>query len=245
MVDIPQKRYSELMKKSWLLFVLCFLSQLLSAQSSPEALSILREVNAKFAKVKDYQVDAVIDTRISFLKILPQKAKVFFRQPDQFKVKSKGIAILPKQNFDQLFKLIANEKGYMAFPSGTEILNGAQVSIINLIPTTDTSDLVLAKLWIDTSRDLILKSQLTTKSNGTVLIEYLHGSLAAYALPDQITFTVEVKKFKIPKAVAADINSKATVSNGKEPKTGKIIIRFSNYILNKGIPSSVFSGKDE
>ena len=59
------------MKKNWLLVVLVFLSQLLSAQSSPEALSVLREVNAKFAKVKDYQVDAVIDTRISFLKILP------------------------------------------------------------------------------------------------------------------------------------------------------------------------------
>lgn len=210
------------------------------AQSAPEAMQLLREVNAKFAKVKNYQADAVIDTRISFLKILPQRAKIYFRQPDQFKVKSKGIAILPKQNFDQLFKLIADEKSYMAFLSGEEQYNGRTVKLVNIIPTADTSDLVLARLYVDPERDLILKAQLTTKTNGTVLIEYQHGTMADVALPDKITFTIEVKKFKIPKAVAADINSKAKSPSSKEPKTGQIIISFSNYILNKGVPSDVF-----
>jgi hypothetical protein len=238
-VVLPEERYPELMKNILLIF-LVFVIHHAKAQSAPDALQLLREVNLRFDKVKDYQVDAVIDTRISFLKILPQKAKVFFKQPDQFKVKSKGIAILPKQNFDQLFRLIADEKAYMAFLSGEEVYKGTAVKLVNIIPVADTSDLVLAKVWIDPVRDLILKSQLTTKTNGTVLIEYQHGSFATYALPDKITFTIEVKKFKIPKAVAADINSKAKAPNGKEPKTGQIIISFSNYLLNKGFSDEVF-----
>ena len=229
-----------MMKKLLLSLLLLGCSWMAQAQSAPEALQLLRSVNARFAKVKDYQADAVIDTRISFLKILPQRAKVYFRQPDEFRVKSKGIAILPKQNFDQLFKLIANEKSYMAFISGEEQYNGHSVKLVNIIPVTDTSDLVLAKLYIDPVRDLILKAQLTTKSNGTVLIEYQHGTMADVALPDKITFTIEVKKFKIPKAVAADINSKTKSPAAKEPKTGQIIINFSNYILNKGVPADIF-----
>lgn len=228
------------MKNILIILLLCWHPAAVTAQSAPEAQALLREVNARFDKVKDYQADAVIDTRISFLKILPQKARVYFRRPDQFKVKAKGIAILPRQNFDQLFRLIADEKAYMAFLSGDDRCNGLPVKVVNIIPLADTSDLVLAKVWVDPVRDLILKSQLTTKTNGTVLIEYQHGTLASYALPDQITFTIEVKKFKIPKAVAADINSKAKANPGKEPKTGKIIISFSNYILNKGVPSEVF-----
>lgn len=229
------------MKKLLLLLVVMMMQSAAIAQTSPEAMLILREVNRKFASVKDYQADALIDARISFLKILPQRAKVYFKSPDKFRLKSKGIAILPKQNFDQLFSLMADEKAYMAFITGTESLNGKMVSILNLIPLSDTTDLVLARIWVDTSRDLILKSQLTTRSNGTVLIDYFHGSLSEYALPDQLIFTIDVKRFKIPKAIAADINSKTpSEQNKKEPKTGQIIIRFSNYVFNKGIPDEYF-----
>lgn len=67
------------------------------------------------------------------------------------------------------------------------------VTILNLIPLSDTTDLVLAKIWVDTARDLIVKSQLTTKSNGLVLIDYVHGNLSDYALPDKMIFTIDVE----------------------------------------------------
>lgn len=229
------------MKKILLLLFLILPGIVARAQSAPEAITLLRDVNKKFTTVRDYQVDALIDARISFLKILPQKAMIYYRSPDKFRVKSKGIAILPKQNFDQLFRLIADEKSFMAFISGKEVVNGKSLTLVNLIPLSDTTDLVLAKLWIDDAADLIRKSQLTTKSNGTVLIDYEHGRFSDYALPDKMIFTIDVKRFKIPKAIAADINSKpATESSKKDVKTGQIIISFSNYIFNKGVPDAVF-----
>lgn len=224
-----------------LLLALCFLSFRLTAQVPADANAIIKAVNAKYMKAKDYRADAVIDTRISFLKILPQKAKVLFKQPDKFRIKATGIAILPKQQFDNLFVLLKDESSYEAFVSGSEVINGISTMLVSIIPKKDTGDLVFAKIWVDAKASLIMRSQLTTRSNGTVLIDYTYGAYEAYALPDKIMFTVEVKKFKIPKAVSADINSTASkVPAGKEPKTGKIIISLKNYVLNKGIADTEF-----
>lgn len=237
MVLLQKERYSKLIL-IWLVLIFPLPAV---AQGDQEARLLLREVNARFGKVKDYQADAVIDTRISFLKILPQRAKVYYRQPDQFRVKAQGIAILPKQSFDQLFTLIAKENAYFPIITGDEKIGSYSSKIINVIPLADTSDLVLAKLWIDPERDLIVKSQLTTRSNGTVLVDYTYGAHASYALPDKVSFTIEVKKFKIPKAVSADINSTSVKpSDAKDPKTGTILIALSNYVINKGIPVGIF-----
>jgi outer membrane lipoprotein-sorting protein len=227
--------------KNFLVIVLFLLFGLDGFAQQPDARIIIKGVNEKFAKVKDYQANARIDTRISFLKILPQKAIVYFKQPDKFRIKSTGIAILPKQQFDNLFSLLRKEDAYEAFVSGAEVIQGRSTVLLNIIPRSDTSDLVLAKTWVDTKENLIIRSQLTTKSNGTVLIDYQYGKYSDYALPDQIKFTVEVKKFKIPKAVSADINSTPSkVPPGKEPKTGNIIIDLKEYKINLGVADSYF-----
>lgn len=224
--------------RSILFLLICFLCTEVYSQDASQLIS---EVNKKFAKVHDYQADALIDTKITFLKILPQKAKIYYQKPSKFKVKAQGIAILPKQDFDDLFELLANPSTYTAFQSGTEVKDGKTLALVQIIPQSDTIDLVLAKLWIDHEADLIVKSQLTTRSNGTVLVNYQFGKYADYALPDRMEFTVELRKFKIPKAVSADINSETKdQKNQKESKTGVILISLSNYIVNKGVPSSVF-----
>ena len=152
------------MKKIILVTCLLLISISVSySQSAHDPIAIISKINKKFKLIKDYQADAVIDARISFLKILPQKAIIYFKQPDKFHLQSKGIAILPKQNFENLYSLLADEKSYQAFASGNEIINSKPSIILNVIPNQDTSDLVLAKIWVDISNELILKAQLTTK----------------------------------------------------------------------------------
>lgn len=229
------------MKTLFLLIFGCFVVSSGISQSSPEALELIRAVNTRFNKVKDYTADAQIDTRISFLNILPQRATVYYKKPDKFRLKSKGIAVLPKQDFGSLFQLTSDEKSFVAYATGQEVIRQRPVTAVNVIPVADTGDLVLAKIWIDKERSLVMRSQLTTRANGTLLIDYEFGPYADYALPDRTTFTIEVKKFKIPRAVSADINAKSKqVPPGKEPKTGQIEIRFSNYVLNKGLSDAVF-----
>jgi hypothetical protein len=222
-------------------FVLISFSNSLSAQTKT-AKQILNAVYSKMMIAKDYSVQANIKVDLPFVKMLPIDAKIFFKQKDKFKVESKSIAIVPRQGFDQITKMLNDTSGFDALISGEELIAGSQATIINVIPQSDTSDLILGKLWIDVKKNVVLKSQLTTKSNGTILTEYTYGTQLSYGLPDMMTFTVDVKKFKIPKGVTADINNTKTSVDDKKKdnKKGKIFIKLTNYQINKGIPDAVF-----
>jgi hypothetical protein len=222
-------------------FVLISFANSLVAQTK-SAKQILNAVYSKMMVAKDYSVQANIKVDLPFVKMLPIDAKIFFKQKDKFKVESKSIAIVPRQGFDQITKMLNDTSGFDALISGEELVAGSQATIINVIPQSDTSDLILGKLWIDVKKNVVLKSQLTTKSNGTILTEYTYGSQLAYGLPDMMVFTVEVKKFKIPKGVTADINNTKTSVDDKKKdnKKGKIFIKLTNYQINKGIPDTVF-----
>jgi hypothetical protein len=102
-----------------------------------------------------------------------------------------------------------------------------------LLPSNDAGEIVLAKIWVNPGEALILKSQITTRTNGTVVADYLYGKQKEFGLPDELTFSVDVKKFKIPKGVVVDINrTKAAEEPKNQGKMGTIHIQFSNYSIN-------------
>ncbi|HRH65826.1 MAG TPA: hypothetical protein PLU53_05980 [Bacteroidia bacterium] len=230
------------MKKLIPFLILCLVSDLIFSQ---DARALIAAVNKKFRQVRNYQAEVVIRTEIPFIKMLPVSATLYYKEPDKLRIKSKGIAILPKQGFNDLLQALGDTISYSALFQGEEVLKNIHVAIISIIPVSDTSDMILGKFWIDPQQNLVMRSQITTRTNGTILSEYLYGKLAAFALPDSMTVTVDTKKFKIPKAVAADINNYN--SNAKDPakqsKKGKIILGFSNYQVNKGVPDEIFKDK--
>lgn len=218
--------------------VLLFASSL---QAQNNANGILRAVYNKLQKAKDYTMKANIKVDLPFIRMMPIDAKIYFKQKDKFKVESKSIAIVPRQGFDQASKMLADTNSYTAVIQGSEKIGTIVTSVINVIPLSDTSDLVLGKLWIDANENVILKSQFTTKSNGTVMTEFTYSTQTAFGLPDQMIFSVDIKKFRLPKSVTADMNNTATKDDQtKENKKGKIVITLTNYQVNKGIADSVF-----
>ncbi|MEP7264272.1 MAG: hypothetical protein ABI772_07240 [Bacteroidota bacterium] len=230
-----------MIRKIYILLILTSVSCRICAQTD-EAGKIIDKLIKKFQLVNTYSADVVIRPEISFLKMLPQKATIYFRQPDKFRIKTTGITILPKQQFDNVMNLLSKRDSYIPLLTSKETINDIKLSVINVIPVADTSELILAKIWVDEVRNLIVKAQLTTKTNGTILINYKHGALAEYGLPDEIIFTVDMKKFKVPKAVAADINteSKSVEEQVKQQKPGKIIVTIKNYKLNIDLPDNIF-----
>ena len=213
-----------------ILYIFMLLLPFMSFSQSSE--EVITKLQAKFKKVKEYTVKAQIDTRLPFIKMLPVSAQIVYKQPDVFKVESKGIAIIPRQGFDQIGKLINNSGAFTVVPQGTADLKGVLTQVITLIPNQDTGEVLVGKLWIDPVKIVVLKSQLTTRSNGTVSADFVYGTQALNALPDKITFSIDTKKFKIPKAMTGDMNSSAT----KKPDTasdtkGSITIHLSNYIV--------------
>jgi outer membrane lipoprotein-sorting protein len=226
--------------------VLFFLS-IYSIGFSQDADAILNRVVTKINSVKDYSVDANIKADIPLIKILPVKASIYFKQKDKFKVVSKGIAILPKQGFTDVNSFLMKKNSYMAVDGGVKTINEVKTNLITVIPTNENSEFVLAKLWIDAKNDLILKSQITTRSSGTVTVDYSYGAEAEFGLPNQLVFDIDVKKFKLPKSVAADLNKtekeKAKKNKNKDQK-GTIIIKLTNYKINKGISDDFFKEKN-
>jgi outer membrane lipoprotein-sorting protein len=226
--------------------VLLFIS-IYSIGFSQDADAILNRVVTKINSVKDYSVDANIKADIPLIKILPVKASIYFKQKDKFKVVSKGIAILPKQGFTDVNSFLMKKNSYMAVDGGVKTINEVKTNLITVIPTNENSEFVLAKLWIDAKNDLILKSQITTRSSGTVTVDYSYEAEAEFGLPNQLVFDIDVKKFKLPKSVAADLNKtekeKAKKNKNKDQK-GKITIKLTNYKINKGISDDFFKEKN-
>lgn len=222
-------------------FGLLILTLLPFAVIAQDALQTIEQLRVKMNRVKDYSVNVMIKSEIPLIKIFPVKASIYFKQKDKFRIISKGIAILPKQGFIDLPELLNQKDTYSALLTGSETIRNIKTEVITLLPTDDAGDLILMKLWIDTAHDLVLKSQTTTRSNGTLTAAYTYGTQAAFGLPDALVFTVDVKKFKIPKGLATDINRTATAdANKPTAKTGKISISFTDYIVNKGIKDEIF-----
>lgn len=219
--------------------VLCvLLFSIVQGYAQKDADGYLQAISGKFKKVNDYTVQADIKVDMPFIRILPTHVKIYYKQKDKFKVESKSIAIVPRQGFDQISKILANKNSYTAMIQGEETIGTGKATIVNVIPLSDTIDIILAKLWIDPVNSVIVKSQLTSKTSGTILTEYIYGSQLDYGLPDKMIFTVDTKKFKLPKKFESDANKGDTKNN--KNKKGKIFINLSNYKVNKGISDALF-----
>ncbi len=206
-----------------------------------EANELLNKVITKLNSVTDYSAQATIKADIPMIKILPSEAKIYFKQKDKFKVESKGISILPKQGFSEITTFLSDKKGYVAVAGEKSTINDIRTQLITIIPNEESSDMILSKLWIDPKRNVIIKAQITTKSNGTITSTYFYGEEVKYGLPNQMVIEIDVKKFKLPKSVAADINKTKSTAPKKVKEKGKITISLSNYKVNQGLSDSFFT----
>jgi hypothetical protein len=218
-------------------FLLLLSTSYLKSQTATE---LLTKVVAKLNIVKDYTVSANVIADIPMIKILPSKAKIYFKQKDKFKVEAKGIVILPKQGFTDVNSFISNTKNYQSILGDTSTINAIKTVLVTVIPNDEESEIILAKIWIDYTRNIVMKSQITTKTNGTVSTTYTYGDNVAYGLPSKMTFEIEVKKFKLPKSVAADINNRDTKAKQETRKKGTITVSLTNYSVNQGLSDALF-----
>jgi hypothetical protein len=213
--------------KYWLLICFPFFA---SAQQADE---IFARLTQKFKQVHHYEVQDQIKPNIPLIKILPVKANVQFTYPNTYKIKSAGISILPKNGFSELPLLFSQPNQFTAIASGNELVQGIRAQIITLLPIANEGDLVLAKIWVDTQSMVILKSLITSRSNGTILSEFEYTNEKSWGLPARMKLTIDVKKFKIPKGVATDINrTSRQVDDGNSVKKGSIEVIFGKYRVN-------------
>lgn len=206
---------------------------------------ILKEVKNKFEKVNDYVVNVDIKVDVSFLKIPETRAKIYFKQPDKVRVFSENFALLPKEglNFSPLSFL---KNKYTAVFGEDTLLNGHKVSLIKIIPLDERSNIILTTLWVDQQKDVIRKAESVTKFSGTFTLEFSYkNSPDSYALPSEMTFSFNTENQSIPQMFPGDETDSQSQENKQKRKKklseGKVYISYFNYIVNRGIPDSVFT----
>jgi outer membrane lipoprotein-sorting protein len=219
-------------------FIIIAITLNISAQKAED---IIAKLNAKYNSIKDYTVNANIKADIPMLKIMPNKAVIYYKQKDKFKIDSKGITVLPKQGFTEINAFLSDKSKYMAVIGDSLIIKGVQTVLINIIPNNAGGEMILAKLWVDVKNYVIMRSQITTKTNGTIFIDYTYGDQITFGLPSEMKFEIDVKKFKMPKSVSGDINNTKNKDQKKKNKTkGTITITLSEYKVNTGLKDSIF-----
>lgn len=229
------------MKKLFLFLVFITLHSY-SQSRNPDV--ILNNVKEKFSKINDYEVNVRIKVDVDFLKVPVTEAKIYFKQPDKIHFESENFALLPKEGVN--FSPIAILKGdYTAIFERLDTINDIKTAVIKVIPLNEKSITILTTLWIDQSRNYIIKVESTTKINGTYSLELNYDNpVDDYPLPNSMIFTFNIDRTKIPRGMYRNLDDKNEVNKEKKQNkkrtTGKVYITYSNYKVNQKIPDSVF-----
>lgn len=231
--------------KNLLLLLLCFLS--FQTHADDDAKKLIKELNKKFYAINDYTAGIYMKFDIPGVKMNSMKGKVFFKKPNKFRIRTKGIFFLPKQNpMQNVSDMFLDTSAYTTVISGYEMVDNRKCAIINMIPLKSESELILGKFWVDVANPLVIKSQITTKNSGTIETQNYFSEMAQYALPSKIIINIETNKMKMPKMMAMDLKKKSSDKSKVNMKEkGTIELNFSNFKINTKFPDQVFTEKDE
>lgn len=222
------------MKKVFLILLLTVVS--LCAQEK-DATAILEKVTKKFSLIKDYQADLNIKLDMSFIKMPPTKAKIYYKQPDKFTFDSDGFAMLPKEGFNYNPSKFLGEDITKVFVREDEV-DGNKVYVIKVIPNSDSSEIVLSTLYIDQSKYVLCKVETNTKHGAIIKVLFTYDKEMKYPLPKQVklSFNFGDKKETKEKSNKHDEG----FSMGENKMEGDVYLTYSNYKINKGLSDSIF-----
>lgn len=210
---------------------------------SQDMMPLVKKVKEKLDKVNDYTASGTMKTDVAFIKAPVGKVTIYYKKPNKFKLKKDGgISVLPKGGISVNMSNILSEKDFVAISAGKQMVGSFMTTVVKLIPTAESSDIVLSTLYIDETDNVIRKAITTTKENGTYEIEMSYGKYLAYGLPDKMTFSFNTKDYKLPKGITMEFGDEdRPKKDALKNKKGKVEITYTSYIINKGIPDSVFT----
>lgn len=218
------------------------------AGKTQTAEQLVQQVRDKLSKVNDYEAKATMKTNVIFIKAPIAKIKVYYKKPNKLRINNEsGISFVPRGSVNiNVSNIFLNSAGFDIIDVGKDPGSGHR--IIKLLPKEEDADIVLSTLYIDEQQGLVRKTKTTTRENGTYELEMTYGKYAEWGLADKLIFSFNTKEYKLPKGVSFDYDDGTKKpeapdnpgSNKGKNKKGKVEIVYSSYIINKGVPDTVF-----
>jgi len=214
---------------------------------------VVDKTQKQFEKAFDYQVTMKIELKVPGFRMPKKKYKVFFKQPNKLKIKSRGFGMLPKtgiftspkDNFDNLknMRLIStNNNNGQVYIKGEVIVDSLKLKMPNEYAKLGFRPTVTVK--IDTNNWVI--NNIITELDTLKLVEITNTYKKVdnnYIMPSASTVQYFIKDAKLSGWLKKDITS-IVGQNPLEQKSdmveGKISILYEDYIINRGIKDKVF-----
>ncbi|MES2004614.1 MAG: hypothetical protein V4450_08835 [Bacteroidota bacterium] len=228
--------------KKGILFICCI--QLSVVAFSQDMTALILKVKAKLDQVNDYEADGKMKTDVAFIKAPVGKVKVYFKKPNKFRLKKDGgISLLPKGGVSVNMNSLITTTDFIALAAGEVVIAGVKTKVVKLLPSNESSDIVLTTMYIDEANLLVKKAVTSTKENGTYEIEMSYGQYTQYGLPDKVVFVFNTKDYKLPKGITLEFDDnekQLTDAEKMKNRKGRVEITYTNYLINKGISDSIF-----
>lgn len=210
-----------------LFIFLLFTTQFARAQQIDQD---LLHIKKRMDSVKQFTASLILDLDVPFIKMPTKTAKISYSIGKKMMFSSKDFVMLPKRGLDfslsEIFKY-----PFITVDRGIEKRNGRSLKVINIIPTTNQSDLALATLYMDTKAVRIVQSEINTRKEGSYSLLMNYAQLKDI-LPNNVEASFAIEKLKIPlnfMGKGSSIDRKKMRS--METKTGKIKMQIKDYII--------------
>lgn len=205
----------------------------LSAPAQPSADTLIAGVIKKSTMVKSFEADVAIDVDVDFIRIPVKNGKVFYKEPDKFRFRATGFALVPKKglNFSVLTML---QQAHTAIYAGEDEKN----HIVKIVPNDAAADFVIATVWIEKAKDRISKMQVTSNGQGNYTLEFAYGNMQ-YDLPISTVVGFDIQQMDIPMKFIG--NLKVDPKKAGEKSKGNVKLTYSNFKVNGSIPDTVFT----
>ena len=217
---------------------------------------IIKKTDDQFREINNYQVDMVISIAIPAFRMPKKKYKVYFKQPDKIKVKSRGFGLLPKtgmftspiDNFSNLSNIKFSKDFSRTNPNeimlvGDLVLDSLALDVPNEYARLTFKPTVDVK--VDTQNWVI--TQVLTKIDTVKIMEinnFYDFVDDSFYMPVRSTVEYYVKDARLSKWINKDIGTimgnNHNMNIESDMVRGLISVSYAKYRVNQGIKDSIF-----
>ena len=217
---------------------------------------IIKKTDDQFREINNYQVDMVISIAIPAFRMPKKKYKVYFKQPDKIKVKSRGFGLLPKtgmftsplENFRNLSNIRFSKDFSRTDPNeimlvGDLVLDSLALDVPNEYARLTFKPTVDVK--VDTQNWVI--TQVLTKIDTVKIMEinnFYDVVDDSFYMPIRSTVEYYVKDARLSKWINKDIGTimgnNHNMNIESDMVKGLISVNYAKYRVNRGIKDSIF-----
>ena len=207
-----------------------------------------------YRSVNDYKVEMTISVSVPAFRMPKKKYKVFFKQPNKVKIKSRGFGILPRtgmftspiENFNNLTDIRINKGSARLGENKIMMVGNVIVDSLAIEMPNDYAKLSFkptVDVIIDTSNWVV--TNVITKIDTLKIMEIQNEYTLVndkFLLPLESKVEYFIKDSRFSKWLNKDIGllfGNEIKINGDMVK-GLITVKYDNYQINKGIKDSIF-----